>query len=156
LPHGFPQIYPSLINTDPPEHERIRKPANRTLTPGQVNRRLEQIEGISRNLIDGFRAEGTVDIIDRYAIPLPVIVIATILGVEPSDQYAFQKWSNDAFLMSNPTLGDEEFLNCSRGMAELKEYLEAKLEDRRQNPQDDLLSMLVHDESVRLSNEEII
>ncbi|MFF5264655.1 cytochrome P450 [Actinomadura viridis] len=158
LPHGFPQAYPSLINTDPPEHARIRKIANRTLTPRYVEKMLPSIERIANRLIDAFVDDGRADIVSRFAVPLPVTIIADFLGVPASDQDTFQRWSDDAFLMANPTLDDETFFACATSMAELNEYLGARIAERREAPRDDLLSRLIHetDDESRLSNEEII
>ena len=158
LPKGFPQSEPSLINSDPPKHATIRKIANRALTPRRVAERSDDIARIADGLIDNFAATGTVDIIGSFGIPLPVRVIAEIIGVEPDDQDDFKRWSTDAIVLSNPTLSEEDFLRCSTSMAELKEYLDAKIEQRLAEPRDDLLSALVHegDDDESLSREQIV
>ncbi|MBS1878029.1 MAG: cytochrome P450 [Actinobacteria bacterium] len=157
LPNGFPQGYPSLINSDPPEHSRIRKIANQTLTPRHVAALEPSIREIAGGLIDEFAGDGRVDIIERFAIPLPVIVIARILGVNEQDLEDFQRWSNAAFLMSNPNLTDAEFEQCAAEHAELNGYLLERIAERRSAPRDDLLSRLVHeeDENVRLTDAQI-
>lgn len=158
LPNGFPQAFPSLINSDPPEHSRIRKIANRTLTPRHVTALEPSIRRIAESLIDDFASDRTVDIIARFAVPLPVVVIARILGVDEGHLADFQRWSNAAFLMSNPNLSGEEFEQCAEQHAELNRYLIDLIEERRSTPREDLLSRLVHgsDESFRLSNDQII
>ncbi len=158
LPNGFPQAFPSLINSDPPEHSRIRKIANRTLTPRHIAALEPSIRTISESLIERFADDESVDIVDQFAVPLPVVVIARILGVDENHLEDFQRWSNAAFLMANPNISDEEFKEFAREHADLNRYLTDLIEERRSAPRDDLLSRLVHesDESFRLSNEQII
>ncbi|MGW5381538.1 cytochrome P450 [Nocardia sp. NPDC003963] len=156
LTGGFPQAHPALINTDPPQHTRLRRAANRVLTPAQVKRRLTAITTTADALIDAFAGNGTADIVSQFAVPLPARVIAEIIGVEPDEQENFQRWSDDAFLMANPTLTDDEFLRCATSMAELKEYLEARIDERRIEPGDDLISSLLASESDELTTEQII
>ena len=155
LPNGFPQAHPTLINTDPPHHTRLRRAANRALTPAEVRRREPAITATAGALIDSFAADGTVDIVSRFAVALPVRVIAEIIGVEPNDQSDFQRWSGDAFLMANPTLTDDEFLRCATSMAELKDYLESRIEECRVDPGDDLISSLLTGED-ELTTDQIV
>ncbi|WP_327151273.1 cytochrome P450 [Nocardia sp. NBC_01329] len=156
LPLGFPQGYPSLINTDPPDHSRLRRAANQAFTPGKVNLRVPEITQIADDLIDTFIARGRVDIVAHFAVPLPVRVISRIIGVEPHAYADFQRWSDDAFLMSNPVLPDADLLRCATSMAELAEYLQARVAERREEPGDDLLSDLLSKEGETLAVEQII
>jgi cytochrome P450 len=119
---------------------------------------LPSIKETASSLIEGFASVGQADIISSFAVPLPVNVIANFLGVPAADQAKFQKWSNDAFLMSNPTLDEASFLACATSMAELDEYLRAQIAEREGAPRDDLLSRLIHEteDAKRLSPEEII
>ncbi|MBS1878157.1 MAG: cytochrome P450 [Actinobacteria bacterium] len=158
LPNGFPQAYPSLINSDPPEHSRIRKIANRSLTPRHVTVMEPAIREIATSLLESFVDDGAVDIVGRFAVPLPVTVIARFLGVDENDLPDFQRWSHAAFLMSNPNLDEDEFIRCATCHAELNEYLQERIAERRQDPRDDLLSRLVDggEETTQLSNEQII
>jgi cytochrome P450 len=146
VPYGWPEGYPSLINTDPPIHTPIRKLAQKAITPREVAKREPEIREISEKLIDGFIDDGACDLMQRYAIPLPVVVIARVLGARDDDTGDFGQWGEDAFMMSNPMLTPEEILDRGRRLADLKDYLEAEIEKRRENPQEDLLSRLVHTE----------
>ena len=144
LPYGWPEGYPSLINTDPPVHTPIRKLAQAALTPKEVAKREPDIRELAGDLVDGFVTDGRCDLMSQFAVPLPVVVIARVLGARDADTDRFGQWGEDAFMMSNPTLSPEEIRARGARLADLKDYLEVEIEARRSQPRDDLLSRLVH------------
>jgi cytochrome P450 len=144
LPYGWPEGYPSLINADPPAHTPIRKLAQAAITPKEVAKREPAVRALAARLVDGFIHEGRCDLMRAFAVPLPVLVIANVLGVREEDTDSFGQWGEDAFMMSNPMLTPEEVLERGSRLADLKDYLEVEIGARREAPRDDLLSRLVH------------
>ncbi len=144
LPWGYPQNHPSLINTDPPEHTRIRRLAGKPLTAPEVKKMEQIIVDIGNTLIDSFIEEGHCDLVSVFTIPFPVVVISTILGVPPEDRMHFKRWTDYAFLLSTLNLTGEQLQEITVGHAELKDYLVKMLNDRRKKPQFDLLSKLIN------------
>ncbi len=159
LPHGWPQGVPALINHDPPGHTPIRKLTQAALTPREVARREPQIREIARDLVDGFYLDGRCDLVHAFALPLPVAVIASLLGAPDEAVARFAQWAEDAFIMGNPLLSDAEILERGSRLADLREYLAEEIERRRVEPRDDLLSRLVHAEvegEPTLTDEQVI
>jgi cytochrome P450 len=159
LPYGWPEGYPSLINTDPPVHTPIRKLAQAAITPKQVAKREPEIRRLAAELVDRFEDRGRCDLMREFAIPLPVMAIARVLGAREEDTDDFGQWGEDAFMMSNPTLGPEEIQERGERLADLKDYLEAEIDERRAAPRDDLLSRLVHatiDGQPTLTTEQVV
>lgn len=146
LPWGYPQDYPSLINTDPPEHTRIRRLAGRMLTPRAVKTMEPKIREITVELINTFINEGRCDLVKSFTIPLPVRVIAWILGVPDKDMADFKRWSDYAFILPNPNISKDQLQEISIGLADLQDYLLDMIAVRRKNPEEDLISQLVHAE----------
>jgi cytochrome P450 len=159
LPYGWPEGYPSLINSDPPAHTAIRRLAQSALTRGEVARREPEVRALARQLIDSFSDAGGCDIMARFAVPLPVAVIARILGAADEESGNFGQWGEDAFMMSNPTLSAAEILERGTRLADLKDYLEREIARRRNEPRDDLLTRLVQarvEGEPMLSDEQIV
>ena len=144
LPWGYPQDHPSLINTDPPEHTRIRRLAGKLLTAPEVSKMEPRIREIGNELIDAFIDDGHCNFAASFSIPFPVMVISSILGVPTEDKHHFRRWTDYAFLLSSPNLGDDELREITIGHAELKDYLQAMLSERRNSPQDDLLTKMIN------------
>jgi len=144
LPWGYPNDHPSLINTDPPEHTRIRRLAQKPLTAGEVKKLEPKIREIGNALIDGFIGDGQCDLVTAFATPFPVGVISDILGAPKDDRDDFKRWTDYGFLLSSPNLESEQLHECSVGLAALKDYLLSMLHERRMTPQDDLMTKLIN------------
>ncbi len=86
----------TLAYVDPPEHTRQRRLVQKAFTPSIVNELAPEIEHIANRLVDRFVADGSTDLHDSYSYPLPVIVIAQLLGVPEEMQETFKRWSDDA------------------------------------------------------------
>lgn len=158
VPYGWPEGYPSLINTDPPAHTPVRKLAQSAITPREVAKREPEIQALATQLVDDFIADGRCDLMSQFTVPLPVRVIARVLGVPDEDSGEFGQWGEDAFMMSNPTLTPEEILIRGSRLADLKDYLESEIARRAEAPGEDLLSRLIHAEvdGERLSTEQVV
>ena len=136
---------PTVINTDPPEHGRYRGILNRGFTPREIGGFEERIREITTRLVDEMLAKGgTADLVPELTIPLPVTVIAELLGVDASRHGDFKRWS-DAFVSQ---MGRSANLDPTiTAMREFNEYFSAEIERRRADPSGDLISRLVEAET---------
>ena len=136
----------SVIYVDPPQHNELRATVNRGFTPRRIAALEPRVREIARACIADVRAKGELDLIRDLAIPLPVTVIAELLGVDPERRTDFKRWS-DAIVA---TAGDGNSGRSSTPFAgpfiELMNYLAQAIEARRRAPRDDVISTLVRAE----------
>jgi cytochrome P450 len=163
-PPGFtPEDVPrSMLVTDPPEHARLRGLVSQAFTPKRVHELAPRVEVIAHQLLDEALERREVDLVEALTYPLPVIVIAEMIGVPVEDRARFKAWS-DALVAP---LGSIFFAEPSREMideqrrirAELEEYFVRLVEDRRRSPKNDLLTALVQAEleGSRLAFDELL
>ncbi len=144
----------SIISSDPPDHTQLRGLVNRAFTPRMVAEMEPRIREITRELLARVAPTGRMDVVDDLATPLPVTVIAEILGVEPSRREDFKRWSNAT--IGNTTGAPSE--DRTRDIDEFQRYFADVVEARRRDPKDDLVSALVRAEGTdeTLTNDEII
>ena len=147
-----------MLDLDPPDHTRLRSLVSKAFTPRSVTALKPRIEEIVEELLDGVDGERQFDLIDSFAFPLPVIVIAEMLGVPAQDLEQFKEWSNDIVVSLEPVQTREQRERFRRSEQELHEYFEGIIEQRRQDPQDDLVSALLaaEEEGDRLSHGELL
>ncbi|GGL10157.1 cytochrome P450 [Nocardia jinanensis] len=143
LPHGYAPWQPALVNTDPPEHDRIRKLAAKPLTPAAVGKREGQIREAATGLIEPLIPLGRADLVDRFATPMPVQVLIKILGVSPEDYKQFHQWTLGITELFVPTISEERRLELAREQVAFNEYLTEAIAARRKSPGDDLISGLI-------------
>ena len=150
--------YRTMLDLDPPDHTRLRSLVSKAFTPRSVSALGPRVDQIVEDLLDGLAGKGRFDLIGEFAFPLPVIVIAEMLGVPAEDRDRFNVWSNDIALAVEPVLNDEEIERVELSSAEIVEYFEEIIAHRRQQPRDDLLSALLaaEEEGDRLSHDELI
>jgi cytochrome P450 len=140
----FFQAENNLLTSAPPLHTRLRTLVSRAFTPRRVAELEPRIREISSELLDAMLARGEeFELIHELAEPLPVIVIAEMLGVEPERRLDFKRWSDDVLqaITLPGTIGEVNRLRES--LLEFHAYLEAVVERRRQEPRDDLISALL-------------
>lgn len=146
-PNTFSDIaHHFMLFRDPPDHTRLRSTANMAFTPRHVKKMREPIEALaSRLVVDLKAAEQPVDFIRTFAYPLPVLVIAGILGVPAEDFERFRDWAAViAAAIDLPVSGLEEFVQrADQTVEELVEYFSWIVGERRKDPQDDLISSMV-------------
>src|SRR3984957_12303551 len=149
-----------MIFLDPPDHTRLRSLFTKTFTP----QRMEALKPQVAAMVTGFLnqaedAGGTIDFIRDFAIPLPVTVIAQMLGVPVADRDRLRAWSV-AFgkLINGRILSAEESREAQVGVMQFVKYFHDLIAERRQHPADDMLSGLiqVEEQGDRLSTEELI
>ena len=148
----------SMLDLDPPDHTRLRSLVSKAFTPRSIAELGPRIQEIVDELLDGVEEKDSFDLIDSFAFPLPVIVIAEMLGVPAQDLEQFKEWSNDIVLSLEPILSEEQRVRFRRSEEELYAYFEGIIAQRRQFPQDDLISALLaaEDEGDRLSHQELL
>ena len=141
-----------MLNSDPPDHERLRRLVNKAFTPRQVERLRPRIVSITAGLLDDLPAGRDVDLLASFAFPLPITVICELLGIPVEDRDEFRKWS--ASVVSN-TVAPEVF---EADAAAMVRYFRALLAAKRNDPADDLLSALIaaRDDGDRLRENELV
>lgn len=147
-----------MIIRDPPTHTRLRGLVNKAFTPRMIERIIPRIALHAESLLDAKLPEGQIDLVDDYSRPLPVLVIADMLGIPPEDFRRFIPWA--AALATTIDLRQTEEVR-RRGTAailELCEYLQHAIANRRDSPRDDLISgLLAAEENGRkLSDDEVL
>jgi cytochrome P450 len=148
----------SLLELEPPEHTRLRNLVNRAFVSRQVERLGPRIAGLANALIDGFEALGAVDLLEHFATPIPVIVIAELLGV-PADLWPrLLEWSHRMVAMYQFGVTREVEEDAVAATREFVAFLRGYVEQRRGARTDDLISQLIgaEAEAGRLSEDELI
>lgn len=158
LPPGLEGAFASplmanMLFSDPPDHTRLRRLVNKALTARGIERLRPRVEQTADELLDDLAGRVAVDLVDGYALPLPMIVICDLLGVPAADRATFREWTLRFVTDLLPEQEDKSVTGLR-----MAQYLGALVEDKRANPADDLLSELVQvaDEEDRLSPGEIL
>jgi cytochrome P450 len=142
LPDPYADDNMSMLRRDPPDHSRLRGLVAKAFTPRAVERMRPRVEQILKELLEARPAHGAMELVREFAAPLPVRVIAEMLGVPPEDHLRFRDWSNEIVRsLGEGTFDDQRA--ALRATAELRAYFEAIVEARRVAPRDDLISALV-------------
>lgn len=146
----------SMLRSDPPEHTRLRTLVNKAFTPRAIERWRGRIVGIVDGLLDQAAKQGRMELVHDFAAPVPMLVIAEMLGVPGEDREQFKAWSDDVV----KTLGFatiEDMHAWKRASRELRSYLAGVAEERRAEPREDLITALVQVEEAgdRLSDEDL-
>lgn len=150
---------PSLLSSDPPAHDRLRGLCNKAFTPQRVAKMESRVRALAQGLLDRFAPQGRGDLVAHFAEPLPRMVIADIVGVPHVDIEKFGQWANEMLALLFEALPPERAVQCAHGTVAFQRYIAAMIAERREHPQDDLLSDMVHAEwegTSPLSLEEMI
>jgi cytochrome P450 len=150
--HASP-IVASMLNTDPPDHTRLRKLVTKAFTSRTVEGLRPRIEQVAAELLDAMPAGATVDLLSAYALPLPIAVISDMLGVANADRDQFRDWTLSFVAVAGTP--PEVFAEHARQLAA---FLAALIEEKRAHPGDDLMSQLVQvsDNGDQLSARELL
>ena len=156
IPQVMEPLSKNMLDTDPPDHERLRALVSKAFTPRLIERMRPRIQAIADSLLDAVEDRGEMDLINDYAFPLPITVIAELLGVPAEDRNKFREWS-DAAVSGNVI---QEYVEKSLipHMQAFTDYLRTMFEEKRKNPKDDLISALVQAEEAgdKLSEDELL
>ena len=149
---------PSMINLDGTDHKRRRNLVNRGFTPRRVAELEPKVRRVVGELIDAVAPRGECDFVKDVAAPLPMIMIGDMLGVAPEDRDLLLRWSDDLIAGTSPSAPPEVASAAMTAFAEYAEYNRRVVAERRVNPGDDLMSVLVGAEidGERLGDEELL
>ncbi|QFU92514.1 cytochrome P450 [Amycolatopsis sp. YIM 10] len=140
----FPVPFPDFLRTtlqfeDPPQHTKLRKLVQKAISPRRVREMRSSAVAFANELIDRMLArDGVHNLVAEYAVPLPIEMLSSLLGVPSSDREKFERWSSSS--MSVAGASD----SSAADMAELAAYMTDLIAKRREEPRDDLLSSLAH------------
>lgn len=138
-PAGVP---PTILEMDPPEHNQHRKLVIRAFTPGATAHQETMIRAIARECLDAIEPDSVTDLVEALAVPLPMFVIAEMLGVPRSDRPRFKRWS-DSMIEAG---GGNRTPATDAALGEMLAYFAGVLAERRRAPKDDLVSTLARAE----------
>jgi cytochrome P450 len=139
----------TLLSNDPPSHTYFRKLVNKAFSPNRVKKLSSSIQVIGEELMGPLQERARFDAVADFSVPLPVTVIADQLGVPRSDLASFKKWSDATIIPLGGMATPEQVIESMRLVAELKVYLAERCEERLAEPQDDMLSDLLHSDGDR-------
>ena len=148
-----------MIASDPPDHTRLRTLVMKAFTAQVVYKLEPRIRELANELIDEMRESGErVDLVEKFAGPLPMTILADLLGVEPSMHASFRRWSNQTTIGIDQELTEERRKQLEADTKEFRDYLENVIAERRKQPRDDLFSRLIlaEESESRLSPEEVL
>ncbi len=152
-----------MIFLDPPRHSKLRALVAQAFTPRSVANLEPRIRELSRELLDPMIERGAMDLATDFAVPLPMMVIAEMLGIPVADRPRFVRWNDAILAMSYSVVGAGETARAAAAeftvvTGEMSVYLAELLEHRRSAPGDDLLTRLLHAEldGERLNHHEIL
>lgn len=147
----------SIIRMDPPRHRQLRNLVTQAFTPRMVAQLEPRITAITHDLLDHVVPEGKMDVVHDLAYPLPVTVISELLGIPAELREDFKRWS-DALVSGDESTSEEEQKALFQEVQGMYDYFAEVLEERRQHPQNDLVSALLaaEVEGQRLSNVELL
>jgi cytochrome P450 len=135
-----------LVFVDPPRHAKLRALVTRAFTPRAIAALEPAVQRLSRGLLDPLAGREELDLVAEYAAPLPLMVIATMLGAPPEDHLRFGRWAEAAFALAHTVAADRAAEAAIHTFAaatdEMRAYLDALLRGRLTASRDDLLSRL--------------
>lgn len=127
----------SILQSDPPQHTRLRSIISKAFTPRAVAACEPLVDTYARECVDRILEQGKADLIDEYAIPIPVVIIAELLGVPREDRALFRKWSDDIV----GAIGGK--VDPRDSQREFNAYFSDVVEARQKEPRDDVISKLL-------------
>ncbi|MGA4840590.1 cytochrome P450 [Streptomyces sp. G45] len=149
-----------MLDLEPPAHTRIRRLVAKAFTPRTVDRLRPYVEGLADDLVRGLVADGGGDLLARVAEPLPVAVIAQMLGIPEGDRHLLRPWSADICGMYELNPSQETAARAVRASVEFSAYLRELIAARRAAglDGDDLITALIaaHEDEDRLSEQELV
>ena len=147
-----------MLDLEPPDHTRIRRLVSKAFTPRTVERLQPYVRALADELVARLVAAGGGDLLTDVAEPLPVAVIAEMLGIPEPDRGQLRPWSADICGMYELNPSQEAAERAVRASVEFSEFLRELIAQRRREPGDDLISGLIaaHDEGDRLTEQEMI
>lgn len=143
-----------MLNSDPPDHSRLRSLVQKAFTPQMILQLKDNIQSIADILLDKVEHQHTINLVNDYAFPLPIIVISEMLGIPQEDRDKFRIWSHA--IIDTPDT-PEALRENDKKLGEFIDYLQYLVDKKRGNPSNDLVSALIQAESegTKLSAQEL-
>lgn len=142
LVHGYLPV-PIVLNSDGEEHTRFRVPLTKAFAPARIRALEPFIRSVAHKLIDAFFPARRTDIVSQFAYPLALEVVLTLLGIPSQDIERTRQWSQDWLMLMSVQLEEEAQVKCAQSTVAFQRYLAGLINERRNSPQDDLLSSLI-------------
>jgi cytochrome P450 len=151
-------IQSALLMIDPPAHTRLRRMVNKAFTPRVVEGLRARVQALVDELLDAVAPRREMELIHDLAYPLPVTVIAELLGIPIADRSRFKEWSDTLAILLDPLQASEGLSPTERAFEEITAYMRPIFAERRQAPRDDLISALVavEEQGERLTETELM
>lgn len=152
------KLRPSMLFSDPPVHNRLRKLVSYAFKPGFVESQRNLIEERCDALVGAMCQHRELDLVDALAAPLPVTVIAHMLGVADGDQKLFKSWSDKIFSNIGEILFAQPDAGVQKAQQEMDSYFLERIAELRKQPEDNLLGRLVETETEegKLTDQEVL
>jgi len=153
MPKMFETLQNNMLNSDEPDHRRLRNLVHKAFTPRMITGLEPQIQQIADQLLDRALTEKEFDLIEAFALPLPINVIAEMIGIPQADRASFFKLTTSIIVTPTPFNMVKAIPSISRYL----KYIQKLAEKRRADPQDDLMTALVQaqDGDDRFTDEEV-
>ena len=132
-----------LLNTDPPDHTRLRTLVSKAFTPRMIEQLRPRIQQITDELLDAVQSQGQMDLIADFAFPLPITVISDMLGIPPAYRQQFRDWTQTIVQSQSSALEPEKQAAGVAAEEAFINYIKTLLAEKRAHPDDDLTSRLV-------------
>ena len=148
----------SLLSLDPPEHRRLRTLVSKAFTPRAVKALEPHVRNLMHDLLDEVGDPSGFDLMEAVGKPLPLIVIAEMLGVPAGDRARFRAWGDRRSRIMEPSISTEERADAVLAADQLDGYFATVIEQRRADPREDILSALVlaEEQGERLNGTEML
>ncbi|PDY45136.1 cytochrome P450 family protein [Bacillus pseudomycoides] len=146
---------PNMLTVDPPDHTRLRRLVSKSFTPRMIEDLRPRIQQISDELLAAVQEQGKMEIIADFAYPLPIIVISEMLGIPAADRNQFREWTQE---LMNASVDPSQGTAVTATLEKFIHYIEVLLNEKRLNPDDDLISALVQskEQEDKLSKNELL
>ncbi len=134
----------TMLTSDPPEHTRLRLLVSKAFLPRNVEQLRPHVQNIADELLGAVPEAGRIDILTDFAYPLPVVVIAELMGVPTEDRAQFKRWSDDIVAtLGGATATPKLVAQAAKSGSEILDYFRDVIADRRRKPKEDLVTVLV-------------
>jgi len=157
IPPSMRAMFRNLLTIDPPDHTRLRSLVQKAFTPHLIEGLRGRIQGICEDLLDRAGGDDEIELIETYALPVPLTIISDLLGVPLQDRRRFGPWTKRVAAAS-ASASVFDFLRALPALTRLSRYVRGLIALRRASPQDDLMTALVRAEESgdRLTEDEIV
>jgi cytochrome P450 len=154
VPPMFRPLERNMLDLDQPDHTRLRSLVHKAFTPSLVEQMRERMQTLADELLERVARRHEMDLINDYALPLPMTIITEILGVPTSDRHKFHKWSKAVVSLSSPNVTVRVIPSVWMFIRYLRHFFKV----RRLDPRDDLASALIQAEEAgdKLSEDELL